>query len=155
MINCSSGDRRGAEAGEISLTLCYTVYERKTQRLQGSAAQCKEHELSAPPFPQDKILFKHNFAGSVGVFKKKIKAISMSVCGLCEMLLLCICATSESCSGLSRVLTPPRASRCYFKFTPVEQIFLCYDKCHFDSLSPIYSKPPFRCFLYVFSLACQ
>lgn len=69
-INCSSGDRRGAEAGEISLFLCYTVYERKTQRLQGSAAQCKEHELSAPPFPQDKILFKHNFAGSVGVLKK-------------------------------------------------------------------------------------
>lgn len=79
--------------------------------------------------------------------KKKIKAISMSVCGLCEMLLLCICATSESCSCLSRVLTPPRGGRCYFKFTVVEQIFLSYDKSHFDSLSPIYSKPPFHCFL--------
>lgn len=89
-INCSSGDRRGAEAGEISLFLCYTVYERKTQRLQGSAAQCKEHELSAPPFPQDKILFKHNFAGSVGVLKKKLKLF------LCLFVVCARCCFSVS-----------------------------------------------------------
>lgn len=104
-IKCSSGDRRGSGGrGDFPFFVFRTVHGRKTQWLRGSAAPCQEHELSAPPFSL-KIKFCSStiFAGGVGVLKKKkkIKAISVSVCGWCEMLLVCICDSNESRSCLS------------------------------------------------------
>lgn len=71
-IKCLSGDRRESRGrGDLPFFVFYTVHERKTRWQRGSAAQCKKHELSAPPFSLKIKFYSSTILQEAWVCKKK------------------------------------------------------------------------------------